>query len=115
MLDELGIIPKLYPHFFKYRTFCKSAISEINFIEKIIEGDNNMYIYEFERIQIEMSGWNPFGGNRYDSEQYRSVIRTRAENGWRYVGFFPAVQRGTGHIEEMDLIFEKETDAASRS
>ena len=32
----------------------------------------------------------------------------RATEGWRYVGFIPAIQRGTGHIEEMDLVFERE-------
>ena len=31
-----------------------------------------------------------------------------AKEGWRYIGFIPAIQRGTGHIEEMDLIFERE-------
>ena len=50
------------------------------------------------------------GGNRYGTEEYRAVILSRAKNGWRYVGFLPAVQRGTGHIEEIDLIFEKETE-----
>ena len=69
-----------------------------------------MYIYEFERIHAGMSGWGMMGGNRYGTEEYRSVIQSRAKNGWRYVGFLPAVQRGTGHIEEMDLIFEKEAE-----
>ena len=31
----------------------------------------------------------------------------RGQKGWRYVGFIPTKQRGTGHIQEMDLIFEK--------
>ena len=26
----------------------------------------------------------------------------------RYVGYIPVKQRGTGHVQEMDLIFEKE-------
>ena len=69
-----------------------------------------MYIYEFERIHAGMSGWGMMGGNLYGTEEYRAVILSRAKNGWRYVGFLPAVQRGTGHIEEIDLIFEKETE-----
>lgn len=28
--------------------------------------------------------------------------------GWRYVGYIPTRQRRTGHIQELDLIFEKE-------
>lgn len=27
--------------------------------------------------------------------------------GWRYVGYIPTKQRGTGHTQELDLIFEK--------
>lgn len=66
-----------------------------------------MYIYEYERITNELTGWG-FAGNRYETEAYKTVIDKRAAEGWRYVGFIPAVQRGTGHIEEMDLIFEME-------
>jgi len=69
-----------------------------------------MYIYEFERIVAELSGWGLMGGNCYGTDEYRSIIQARAKNGWRYVGFLPAVQRGSGHIEEMDLVFEKEAD-----
>ncbi|MBR4395277.1 MAG: DUF4177 domain-containing protein [Eubacteriaceae bacterium] len=28
--------------------------------------------------------------------------------GWRFVCIVPTTQRGTGHIEEMDLVFEKQ-------
>ena len=44
----------------------------------------------------------------YCIEEYRSVIDERALKGWRYVGYIPVKQRGSGHIQEMDLIFEKE-------
>ena len=47
-------------------------------------------------------------GNVYHIEEYRSVIEKRALKGWRYVGYIPVKQRGSGHIQEMDLIFEKE-------
>ena len=46
--------------------------------------------------------------NIYSIEDYRSIIRERAEHGWRYVGYVPTKQRGTGHVQELDLIFEKE-------
>ena len=39
---------------------------------------------------------------------YRSIINKRAEQGWRYVGYIPTKQRGTGHTQELDLIFKKE-------
>ncbi len=37
--------------------------------------------------------------------EYETV---RASDGWRYVGYIPTKQRGTGHMQELDLIFEKE-------
>ena len=67
-----------------------------------------MFTYEFERISTDVSGWGLINGNKYGNEEYRKIILQRAKDGWRYVGYIPAVQRGTGHIEEMDLVFEKE-------
>ena len=67
-----------------------------------------MYTYEFVRISTDISGWGLVNGNKYGNEEYRQIIIERAKDGWRYVGHIPAVQRGTGHIEEMDLVFEKE-------
>ncbi|MBQ4093822.1 MAG: DUF4177 domain-containing protein, partial [Oscillospiraceae bacterium] len=32
----------------------------------------------------------------------------RAADGWRYVGCIPTKQHGTGHTQQLDLIFEKE-------
>lgn len=67
-----------------------------------------MYQYEYEKISCELHGWGFGGNNVYETDDYRSVIEHRAGNGWRYVGYIPTVQRGTGHIQELDLIFEKE-------
>lgn len=66
-----------------------------------------MYQYEYEKISCELHGWG-FGGNVYETDNYRAIIERRARDGWRYVGYIPTVQRGTGHIQELDLIFEKE-------
>ena len=66
-----------------------------------------MYKYEYEKVIIEFSGFGLFNGNVYGIEDYRNIIDKRASEGWRYVGFIPTKQRGTGHIEEIDLIFEK--------
>ena len=67
-----------------------------------------MYKYEYETVSCELSGWGLGGGNVYGIEDYRSVIDRRAADGWRYAGQIPTRQRGTGHIQEIDLIFEKE-------
>ena len=66
-----------------------------------------MYTYEYEKIFIEFSGIGLFNGNIYSIEDYKDIINKRALDGWRYIGFIPTKQRGTGHIEEIDLIFEK--------
>ena len=67
-----------------------------------------MYRYEYERLSIDFSGWGPLGGNEYRSEMHRQIIDRRAKQGWRYVGYIPAAQRGTGHVSEIDLVFEKQ-------
>ena len=69
-----------------------------------------MYTYEYETVTIEFSGYGLFNGNVYSIEEYRNIIEKRAKDGWRYIGFIPTKQRGTGHIEEIDLIFEKKLE-----
>lgn len=66
-----------------------------------------MYTYEYEKVIIEFSGFGLLNGNVYGIEEYKDIIEKRASEGWRYIGFIPTKQRGTGHIEEIDLIFEK--------
>ena len=69
-----------------------------------------MYKYEYETVRCDFGGWG-WGlgsGNIYSIEDYRSIINKRAEQGWRYVGYIQTKQRGTGHTQELDLIFEKE-------
>lgn len=67
-----------------------------------------MYQYEYETVCFHMDGWGAINGSVYEIQAYRDLIRRRAKQGWRYVGYIPTRQRGTGHIEELDLIFEKE-------
>ena len=67
-----------------------------------------MYRYEYETVSCHFGGLGLGSGNVYNIENYRSVIEKRARDGWRYVGYIPTKQRGTGHTQEMDLIFEKE-------
>ena len=67
-----------------------------------------MYKYEYETVSCDFGGWGFSSGKVYNIENYRSIIEKRAGNGWRYVGYITTKQRGTGHTQEMDLIFEKE-------
>ena len=68
-----------------------------------------MYKYEYESVSCDFGGWGIGSGNIYEIGEYRPIIEKRASEGWRYVGYIPTRQRGTGHIQEIDLVFEKET------
>jgi len=67
-----------------------------------------MLKYEFETVEASLSGWGLGGGNAYSMEGHREIILRRAVAGWRYAGYIPTLQRGTGHVQEVDLVFEKE-------
>lgn len=68
-----------------------------------------MFIYDYVRVYNDLSGYGMLAGTKYKAnEKYKQIIDEKGKDGWRYVGFIPTVQRGTGHIEEMDLVFEKE-------
>ena len=67
-----------------------------------------MYTYEYETISCDFNGWGPGYGNIFGIKDYRSIIDNRAAEGWRYVGYIPVEQRGTGHVQKLDLIIEKE-------
>lgn len=69
-----------------------------------------MYKYEYEHVYINFNGFGLFNGKVYSIEEYKEIIEKRVTDGWRYVGFIPTKQRGTGHIEEIDLIFEKKKE-----
>ena len=64
-----------------------------------------MFIYKYHRMTTKVSG---IGITDYRFENMRDVIDKYANDGWRYVGFVPVLQRGNGYIEEIELIFEKE-------
>ena len=69
------------------------------------------YKYEYEEIKTEVNGIGFMDGKIYEMEfDHREIINKRAENGWKYVGFIPTKQRGTGHIQTFDLIFEKQVE-----
>mgnify|MGYP002764309232 CR=1 FL=1 len=58
-----------------------------------------MYKYAYETISCNLEGWGLGAGNVYCIDEYRSIIDKRATQGWRYVGYIPVKQRGTGHVD----------------
>ncbi len=67
-----------------------------------------MFKYEYETVSYDFGGWGLGSGNIYSIEDYRPIIDKRAAQGWRFVAAIPTKQRGTGHTQELDLVFEKE-------
>ncbi|MBQ2034465.1 MAG: DUF4177 domain-containing protein [Peptococcaceae bacterium] len=67
-----------------------------------------MYTYEYETISCEFDGWGLVYSDILKTKDYRYIIDKRASEGWRYVGYIPVEQRATGHVQKLDLIFEKE-------
>ena len=70
---------------------------------RFMKGEQIMYKYAYETVSCHLSGYGLGAGTVYCIDDYRSIIEKRASQGWRYVK-----QRGTGHVQVMDLIFEKE-------
>ena len=66
------------------------------------------YRYSYETVRYEFTDWGFGAGNVYEAPGYREIIDRKAAEGWRFVAALPTKQRGTGHTQEMDLIFEKE-------
>jgi len=65
------------------------------------------YEYEFERLELNAGSYSLFGGVGIHADGHREIIGRRAQEGWRYVGWLPTVQRATGHMEEIELVFER--------
>lgn len=66
-----------------------------------------MYEYDYVKVKCKSTGWGGGAGVVYSMENYRRIIDDRAKEGWRFAGFIPSKQRATGHIQELDLVFEK--------
>ena len=63
---------------------------------------------EFVRLKSETDGYGMFKGSVYCFRDVENVIKERIESGWEYLGYVPYQTRGTGDIETMTLIFQRE-------
>ncbi len=63
---------------------------------------------EFVRVSSELCGYGFGKGTRYSFTGAEETIKERIENGWSFEGYIPIETRGTGDIETMSLIFQKE-------
>lgn len=63
---------------------------------------------EFVRVKSELSGYGLGKGTKYSFDRVEDIIEKRIRNGWEYCGYVPIETRGTGDIETMSLIFQRE-------
>ncbi|MDO5293062.1 MAG: DUF4177 domain-containing protein [bacterium] len=63
---------------------------------------------EFERVRSQLSGFGLGKGTKYKFSDVETIIRRRVQDGWEFCGYVPVETRGTGDIESMSLVFQKE-------
>ena len=61
----------------------------------------------FVRIKATLVTYGDMKGLQYTFEDVRTVITEKLSEGFTYCGFVPVILRGTGEMDEIDLIFEK--------
>lgn len=64
----------------------------------------------FVRIKATLVTYGDMKGLQYTFEDVRDVITSKLSDGYTYCGFVPVVLRGTGEMDEIDLIFEREVE-----
>ena len=63
---------------------------------------------EFVKVRSELFGYGFGKGTRYSFDGVEETIRQYIDDGWEYCGYVPLETRGTGDIEVMSLIFQRE-------
>ena len=64
--------------------------------------------FEFVRVKSELCGYGLGKATKYSFDGVEEIIKKRVENRWSFEGYIPIETRGTGDIETMSLIFQKE-------
>ena len=77
-------------------------------IYDIIKREKKVEEVEFIRLKSELYGYGFGKGAKYGFEGVEEIIKERIESGWDYCGYVPLETRGTGDIETISLIFQKE-------
>ncbi len=63
---------------------------------------------KFVRVRSELSGYGFGKGTKYSFDGVEDIIREHIQGGWSFEGYVPVTTRGTGDIEELSLIFQRE-------
>ncbi len=63
---------------------------------------------EFVRVRSTLCGYGLGKGTKYSFEGAEEIIKGHIESGWSFEGYIPIETRGTGDIETMSLIFQRD-------
>lgn len=63
---------------------------------------------EFVRVKSEVSGYGFGKGIKSSFESVEEIIRERIQDGWSFEGYVPIETRGTGDIETLSLVFQRD-------
>ena len=76
----------------------RSGRLEVDYMKKV----------KFVRVRSELSGYGFGKGTKYSFDGVEDIIREHIQDGWSFEGYVPVTTRGTGDIEELSLIFQRE-------
>lgn len=63
---------------------------------------------EFVRVKSELCGYGFGKGTKYSFDGVEDIIRERVANGWSFEGYVPLETRGTGDMETISLVFQRD-------
>lgn len=63
-----------------------------------------MYKYEYVTVDAKNKMFSTV------FENHKAIIDQYAQNGWRFISVIPISTFGSGRINKIDLVFEKEAD-----
>lgn len=65
---------------------------------------------EFVRVRSSLYGYGLGKGTKYSFKGAEEIIKEYIENGWSFEGYIPIETRGTGDIETMSLVFQRDDE-----
>jgi hypothetical protein len=65
---------------------------------------------EFVRVRSSLCGYGLGKGTKYSFKGAEKIIKEYIENGWSFEGYIPIETRGTGDIETMSLVFQRDDE-----
>lgn len=63
---------------------------------------------KFVRVKSELCGYSFGKGTKYSFDGIEGIIEEHLKNDWSFEGYVPIETRGTGDIETISLIFQKD-------